>query len=63
MTCKNETLNSLRKDLKEKIFHINDHLKLLNSNDLFKYLLMAIDKEISFYFAIFLEKVFKLVQN
>ena len=41
---------------------INPEISKLNENDLFIYLLLAIDDTISFYFAIFPKKIFTLIK-
>ena len=45
-----------------KIYMINSEISKLNDNDLliYMYLLLAIDDTISFYFAIFINKIFTL---
>ena len=41
---------------------INSEISKLDENDLFIYLLLAIDDTISFYFAIFLKIIFTLIK-
>ena len=62
MNCRNSDISNLRETFLHKIWGINDQLRKLNVNDLFKYLVIGVDKEITFSFAIYLQKVFKLVK-
>ena len=62
MMCQNSGACSLRDCLKKYIYMINPEISKLNENDLFIYLLLAIDDTISFYFAIFLKKIFTLIK-
>lgn len=63
MQCPQQEMVELRQTLKNKIMTINPQLHKFSSNDLFQYLLLANEKSTAFIFAIFLDKVFKLVKQ
>ena len=61
--CENKDIVQHRKTLLDKITTVNYDFVKLNTYDKFIYLLLAIDNEVNFYFAIFLDKVYCLVDR
>ena len=59
--CNNIEVSLLRQQLKSKLENLNPQWKLFNNNQMINLLLANEHKETLFYFAIFLEKTFKLV--
>jgi hypothetical protein len=58
--CDNQQITKHRKLLFDKIFEVNYQLKKFSSKQIFIHLLMASDARLNFYFAIYLDKIFKL---
>ena len=63
MYCNNTEITSQRNLLFEKIFTICTQWKSLSTDDKFLYLLLAHDHAINFYFAVFLEKIYRIVNE
>jgi len=63
MHCNNEDIAQLRTNLFQKLSECCKQWQNLPSNMKFIYLVSACDKDFSFYFSIFLEKIYKIVQN
>ena len=61
--CDNSFVCQIRQKFLLKIYSINKQLENLSKADLFTYLLLGVDKCITFYFAVFLDKIFKKVKN
>ena len=60
MFCQNESIVKFRKDLNMKLKDLKPDWERLSSKDKFIYLTLASDKDCLFYFAIFLDKMYKL---
>ena len=61
--CQNREIQSLREILYNKIIQTCEQFTNLQDTDKFKYLLMCIDENCNFYFAIYLDKIFRLICN
>ena len=61
--CENSFICQTRQTFLLKLYSINKQLENLSKTDLFTYLLLGIDKNVTFYFAVFLDKIFKKVKN
>ncbi len=61
--CKNPNLVKIRSNLISKICDINIHWLNIDIHCVMKLLLLVNDETVTFYFAIFIEKLFKLVKN
>ena len=61
--CNNDILTKYRSDLSQKLIEINLHWSKLKFNNVICQLLLANDMQASFYFGIFLEKLFKLIKD
>ncbi len=63
MRCKNEALLKQRKCLYQLLYKCSPQLELLSDEDLFTYLSACIEPEITCYFAVFLDKIHKLLKK
>lgn len=61
--CDNSTVQTLRNDLHYKLITLNPQWQKFNFKNMFQLLLLANEYLPSFYFAIFLSKLFKLVKS
>ena len=59
--CKNKELITLRKDFKTKLVELNKQYQNFTMENIMKIQLLANDASTSYYFAVFLKKVFNLV--
>ena len=60
--CTNPQIVEYRDTLFNKLKNITKDFEKLNNCDKLRYLALAIDTNINFYFAIFLDKIYKLVE-
>ena len=61
--CKNEILNKIRLELFNKIYYYCNQWLDLPDKTKFIYLMSAVDDTCNFYFAIFLDKLYKLIKQ
>ena len=61
VNCQNRDLQLFRKTLYDNILLYSPQFESLKDEDKFRYLLNCIDNDCNFYFAVFLEKVYRLV--
>jgi hypothetical protein len=61
--CENKDLQYLRNQLYVNINNIVYDFDILSDNDKFTYLLLCIDSQVTFYFSIYLKKVFQIVSS
>ena len=59
--CMCPDIVKFREELENKILEISRDFEKLNKANKFRYLMLAVDPKINFYFAIFLDKIYKLV--
>ena len=60
--CKNPDIVNLRNKLFENVNKCNHQWELLGHENKFLYLVLAVDETVTFYFSIFLEKLFELIK-
>ena len=63
MKCPNVTLEFLRREFFEKLYLISPQISKLNIEQKFYYVTACIDDKITFYYAIYLDKIYRLIKK
>ena len=61
--CQNEEINKIRNNLRQNLKTYNIQIENFNNTDMFTLLLTATENVMSYYFSVFLKKLFKLVKT
>ncbi len=61
--CNNQDITVLRNKLYDNLLNINSQWTLLDSHQKFLYLISAVDPTFNFYFAIFLDRLFTIINQ